>query len=142
VVFKAHRLHRLRIALGAPGRRDPTLFVGMFAVWAFCAGVALLLTEDAFLRSPVYKIVALTGLSDNVVGAGMLINAAALAYILGDRSYYARIAVLWLTIVVWMFWSILMLGGSLMSGIYSPAAAFQIVCCVWLIGVLANREWA
>lgn len=140
-MWRPHRARRLWRSLKAFERRDPTLFVGIFAVWAFCAGLSLILTEDAFRRSPVFIVARDIGLSDNIVGAVMIANSVLLAFILGNRAYITKAVVLWITALLWTFWSSIMLGGSWISGVYSAAASFQLFCCVGLISAIANQDW-
>lgn len=99
----------------------------------------MIVSPNAFSRTPVYSVAKDLPLSDNSVGMGMLINGLLLTYILGARSYITRATILWGTGLLWMFWSVIMFWGGARFGLYSSAAVWTLICGVILLTMAGNR---
>lgn len=133
VPFRPHRLHRLWLAAGAFGRRDPTLFVAVFALWMLLSGVSLLLPGDAYDASPVFSLAKEMNLREPLVGAAMVANAVMLAYCLGDRPPGVRAWVAYMSGALWVFWALLMFFSGLRANYVSGGAIWTIAASVGLI---------
>lgn len=131
--FRAHRLARLWLAAGAFGRRDPTLFIAIFALWMLLSGLSLLAPGSAYDATPVYSLAREYGLAENVVGASMVCDAAVLAWCLGDRPPGVRAWIACMSGALWVFWSVLMFFSALRAGFMSAGAVWTVIASVCLI---------
>lgn len=109
------------------GRRDPTLFLAIFAAWALLNGLSLIVSENAFARTPLYAVALDLGLSDNLVGGGMVIDGVLLIWGLGDRPPRISAVIAMTTGLLWAFWSVLLFLGGMRAGLYSSSAAWTLL---------------
>lgn len=131
--FRPDRLRRLWRAAGAFGRRDPTIFIAMFALWMALQGVSLLAPGNVFDLAPSYSLARDLGLNEDLVGVAMLVNAAALAWSLGDRPPHVRAWLAFMSGALWIFWALLMLFSGFRAGLLSGAGVWTIAAAVVLI---------
>jgi hypothetical protein len=133
VPFRPHRIKRLVHALGAINRRDPTIFVGMFAAWMALQAISLLAPGNAFVVSPVYSIAIEFNFNENIVGCTMLGNSIVLAWCLADRPPRVKAWVALMSGVLWIFWALMMLFSGFRVHFFSGAAVWTVVASFVLI---------
>lgn len=126
-------LQRIWHVAGAFGRRDPSLFIAIFALWVLVTGVSLTATSDAFSKSSIYNVARELGLNDNYVGLTMIGNSVALIWGLGNMPPRIRASISLLTGVLWMFWSVITFLGAWRAGFYSASAAWTLLSSLALM---------
>lgn len=117
---------------GGPVRIDPDTITVLFAIWAFLTGLSLAGPGQAFPQTAIYRVAMELGLSESLVGGGMLLNAVLLVASLGVRTAHTRTAVSMGTAILWSFWAFLLALGGLRAGFFSASAAWTFLASLAL----------
>ena len=120
-------------AAGAFSRRDPTLFLAVFAAWMLLNAVSLLLPGQAFAASPLYALARDLGLPETLTGLLMLLNAMALLWCLGEPRPRVQAWVGLVTGGLWCFWALLMFLSGLRVHLFSATASWNVVAAFCLM---------
>lgn len=120
-------------------RRDPSLAVLLFTLSAALTGVSLLLTRDAFAKTPVYSEFLRLAIPQNWCGAVAIVDAALLgiSVVWGAPGWRAFVAVG--SAPVWFAFGSLMVAGGASSGLLSAGGLFNMVAAVFLAA--AGGQW-
>lgn len=134
-MFFRDRLRHLQRTVGALGRRDPTLYLLLFAAYTLVNGMSLILTERSFDKVPQFAVAREWGLNDNWVGSAMVLNGVMLLWSLGDRrSAHIRALVALVTGALWLAWSSIVMAGGFRIGLAATSASNWVVIAA--IGLL------
>lgn len=118
-------------------------FIAAFGLWSGLNGLSLLVTQDAFDKTPVYAVMAKLNLPENLVGALMVADGLALFWSIGRRAPVTSAFIAYGSGISWVAWSVCMFLGGLRVGLVSSSAIWTTVCALALMRTIsgyARRE--
>lgn len=112
--------------VGLAPHRDPTTFIGAFAMWALMCGMSLVLPGDVFGQVQSYNLMEYVYPHELRWGYLMIVNGVLLVASLFTSSIAFRCAIAGGSAALWTFCGVLMCVASYQAGWFSIVGGYSL----------------